>query len=232
MGRADFPTRRQELAGRRPAWNPSLRLVCGLLLDGVSSGSRRDMEPSSADRALERLKLGNERFVSGRVDAVGRDMARLGELVGGQHPFAAVLGCADSRVVPEILFDTGLGDLFVVRVAGNVTNQGSIASLEYAVTHLGTALVVVMGHQHCGAVTAAVAGGDEEVSENGLPAHIQPAIAASPDRNVEAVARLNARIHAERLIRESEIIRSAVQNQGVRVLPAFWSMETGVVEFF
>ena len=104
---------------------------------------------TDAESALEQLKQGNYRFVDGTPLGTGRDVGRARELAGGQQPFAAILCCADSRVPPEIIFDTGLGDLFVVRVAGNIANPSTIASFEFAVAQLGVRLIVVMGHQNC-----------------------------------------------------------------------------------
>ena len=127
---------------------------------------------------LGRLQEGNSRFVADKLDGKLQDSSRRDSLTGGQEPFAIVLSCADSRVVPELAFDSGLGELFVVRVAGNIANTSSIASMEYAVAHLNTQVIVVMGHQACGAVTAAVAGGDNGYNLNHLLSHITPAISA------------------------------------------------------
>jgi carbonic anhydrase len=119
------------------------------------------MEPLiSAKAALERPQQGNERFSSALAKGPGRVGSRHQELLKGQWPFAIMLCCSDSRATPEIVFDTRLGDLFVVWVAGNVANTSSIASMEFAVANLGTKLVVVMGHESCGAVAATIKGGD------------------------------------------------------------------------
>ena len=109
----------------------------------------------SATEALARLKAGNARFVAGKLEHPRQTAARRTELATSQHPFAVVLACADSRTSPGLLFDEGLGDVFVVRVAGNVLNNELLGSIEYAVEHLGTQLVVVLGHERCGAVAAA-----------------------------------------------------------------------------
>ena len=106
--------------------------------------------------ALDRLKEGNGRFVSDKLDGKLQDSNRRESLTGGQQPFAIILSCADSRVVPELAFDAGLGELFTVRIAGNVANTSTIASIEYAIAHLNTRVIVVMGHESCGAVGAAV----------------------------------------------------------------------------
>jgi carbonic anhydrase len=157
--------------------------------------------------------------------------ARRAELARGQAPFAAVLGCADSRTAPEILFDAGLGKLFVVRVAGNVANVSSVASIEYAVANLGTRLVVVLAHESCGAVAAALAGGDAGKNLNCLLGHIKPAIDAPGENEVNTVARRNAQQQAEKLLADSEILRNAVEHDGLRIVTAFHNFTSGAVDF-
>src|SRR5262249_28952107 len=117
-------------------------------------------EPITPAQALDRLRLGNGRFAAGQAEAPQRDLARLRETAPSQAPFAAVLGCADSRVPVELIYDQGFGDIFVVRVAGNVAASAEIASLEYATQVLGGAVLVVLGHSNCGAVKAALQGAD------------------------------------------------------------------------
>ena len=148
----------------------------------------------SWEEALERLKSGNANFVSDSLDGKLQNSSRRTELESGQHPFAIILSCADSRVVPELAFDTGLGEIFVIRVAGNTANTSSIASIEYAVAHLGVNLIVVLGHESCGAVTAVITGGDNGHNLNHLLAHITPAVAASDDPSVNAVVKVNANL--------------------------------------
>jgi len=188
------------------------------------------MNPLTADEAYERLRLGNRRFLDDAPEGTGRDEARRRLLADSQHPFAVILCCADGRVVPEIAFDTGIGELFVVRVAGNVANRSTIASIEYAVANLDTKLVVVMGHQNCGAVAAAVAGSSASPNLDYLLEHIRPAIRNSEDAEPDAVAQRNTQVSAERLVSESDIIREAVQHDGVRVITAFYHPGTGQIE--
>ena len=188
------------------------------------------MEKLTADEAYEKLRQGNQRFLTNTVEGSGRDEARREMLATGQQPFAIILCCADSRVVPELAFDTGLGELFVVRVAGNVANICTIASIEYAVANLGTKLIAVMAHKSCGAVAAAVAGGHPSESLKHLLDYIQPAVAGSDDPDVDAVARFNAKLSAERLIDESDIIREAVENDGVKIVTGFYFPATGEIE--
>jgi carbonic anhydrase len=189
------------------------------------------MKSRSADEALAALKHGNERFREERVKGAGRDASRRRELAAGQSPFAIILTCSDSRVAPELVFDTGLGELFLARVAGNVANTSSIASIEYAVAHLGSKLIVVMAHESCGAVAAAIEGGDAGKNLNHLLGHIQPALAESVEREVNVVARCNARLNARRLTSESTILRSAVETDGVKIVTAYYNLGSGVVEF-
>jgi carbonic anhydrase len=184
----------------------------------------------TADEAVERLKQGHERLRAGQARGAGKVGSRKEELIRRQEPFAIFLSCADSRVPIEILFDTRLGDVFVVRVAGNVANPSSIASIEYAVQHIGTKLIVVMAHQNCGAVAAAIDGGDAGKNLNTLLSYIKPAL-DSPGADVDTVARRNARNSAGRLISESEIISKAVETGGVKIVTAFFHFDDGAVEF-
>ena len=185
----------------------------------------------TTDQVLSRLKQGNQRFVSDKLDGKLQNSARRGELTSGQDPYAIVLSCADSRVVPELAFDTGLGEIFVVRVAGNVANTSTIASIEYAVAHIGTPVIVVMGHESCGAVTAALQGGDNGYNLNHLVSQIVPAIAKCPDgASVNEVVKENARVAAAQLKERSSIIRDAVEGGKVKIVPAYYSLHSGEVE--
>ena len=175
-------------------------------------------------QALDLLKAGNARFVSGAL-AQKNDYATLREqLSTGQHPFAVVLCCSDSRVVPEIIFDQKLGDLFVIRNAGNIVDEEVLGSIEYAVEHLETQLVVIMGHTSCGAVTATCQGGD-------LPGHILDlAKRIKPSINKNCCIDDNARSHAKRmaqLIEDDEI----VHHVGAKVVAAFYNLKSGKVEW-
>jgi carbonic anhydrase len=131
-----------------------------------------------ADAVLKELAAGNARYVAGKLTLATATPARRAEVVRGQHPKAIVLGCSDSRVPPELLFDQGIGDLFVVRVAGNVAAPDTLGSVEYAAGHLGTPLVVVLGHTGCGAVAAACAGGHAEGHVEAIVEEIRPAVVA------------------------------------------------------
>ena len=173
---------------------------------------------------LNALKEGNARFVTGahspKID-YAEDRKRLAD---GQHPFAVVLCCSDSRVAPEILFDQKLGDLFVIRNAGNVVDEDVLGSIEYAVEHLGTPLVVVMGHSNCGAVTATCQGGE-------LPGHIiSIAERIRPSLDSGFCIDDNARRHAQRMakmIAENPIVR----HENATVVAAFYDLRSGLVEW-
>ena len=203
----------------------SASVAAGALPLAAAAGERP--VPRTPQEALDRLLEGNRRFVSGAVDGPRRDLDRVRELSGGQEPYAAILGCADSRVPPEILFDEGFGDLFTVRVAGNVATPEEIASLEYAVGVLGSQLVVVLGHSSCGAVSAAVDGGAVPGQISSLFQHITPSVpeGATVQEAVEANARHQARV----LRTSSPVIREAVAAGSVRVQPAVYSLEDGRV---
>lgn len=183
------------------------------------------------EAALDRLKTGNKNFVQDQLDGMLENSSRRKELVSGQAPYAIILSCADSRVVPELAFDTGLGELFVIRVAGNVANTSSLASIEYAVANLAVKLIVVMGHESCGAVTAAVGGGDNGKNLNHLLDYIKPAVEACPGSDVNTIVRKNAVLTSEQMLADSAIVRQAVEENDVKILPAYYNFENGQVDF-
>lgn len=184
------------------------------------------------ENVMHRLKEGNKRFTSDKLDGKLQNSDRRKSLTTGQDPYAIILSCADSRVVPELAFDAGLGELFVVRVAGNTANSSSIASIEYAVAHIGSPVIVVLGHQSCGAVTAAVNGGDNGYNLNHLLAHITPALAASEEgASINDVVKKNAELTAEELKSRSAIIRNAVADGKLSIVPAYYHLDNGEVEF-
>ncbi|MGH1341517.1 MAG: carbonic anhydrase [Nannocystales bacterium] len=185
----------------------------------------------SIEQTLQRLEAGNARFVADKLDGKLQDSARRTALTSGQAPDAIILSCADSRVVPEFAFDAGLGELFVIRVAGNIANTSSVASIEYAVANLKTSVIVVLGHESCGAVTAAIAGGDNGPNLNTLLGYIQPAKEKAASEDVNDVVRANASHVAADLVSKSEIIRKAVESGSVRIVPAFYELGTGAVKF-
>tara|TARA_B100001027_G_scaffold150050_1_gene105203 strand:+ start:696 stop:1259 length:564 start_codon:yes stop_codon:yes gene_type:complete len=184
----------------------------------------------NANQIQERLKEGNKRYVSD-LENPSSDKELRGSLTGGQQPFAIVLSCADSRVVPEMIFDCNIGELFVVRVAGNIANKSSIASIEYAVAHLNCKMILVLGHESCGAVTAAVNGGDNGPNLNHLTDHIANAVHAGQGKELADVIKINAADNAKALASNSQIIGDAVVNNSVAIKSAYYNLGSGVVDF-
>ena len=185
------------------------------------------------DQALQMLVAGNRRYASGQAAHPHQSAERCLEVVSGQHPFAVFLGCADSRVPPEVFCDQGLGDLFVVRNAGHVVDQVVLGSLEYAVDHLDAPLVMVVGHTHCGAVTAAVQGGQVPGHISSIVDRIKPAVVASSRLAGNAI--LNAILEHVRLtvaaIKACEpILADAVKLGHLRVVGSLYHLDTGELE--
>ncbi len=180
---------------------------------------------------IERLKEGNRHFVNDKLDNKLQRSRRRKALTSGQSPYAIVLGCADSRVVPELIFDTGLGEIFVIRVAGNVANDCTIASIEYAVKHLETGVIVVLGHEGCGAVAAAVEGGDHGHYLNHLLVQIMPAIELMKGEELSHITQKNAELAATELEARSPILAGAVKSGKLKILPAYYHLASGAVEF-
>ena len=195
--------------------------------------SKHVVDMPTADQALERLRAGNRRYVTSKQEHPHQTGERRAGLSDGQYPFAVILGCADSRVPPEVIFDQGLGDLFVIRVAGNVLDETVLGSIEYAAAHLHTPLIVVLGHSRCGAVGATVAGGELEGHLPSLAAAIQPAVDQVKDQPgdlTDNAVRANARMVAEQ-VRSSEPVLSELVNAGeLKVVAARYDLGTGVVE--
>ncbi len=181
--------------------------------------------------ALERLKTGNVNFVNDSLQNNFQDSTRRKYVFTAQTPFTAILTCSDSRVVPELIFDAGIGELFVIRVAGNVANTSSIASIEYAISHLGVKLIIVLGHQNWGAVKSALTSSDNGKNLNHLLKFIQPAISASSERKkVDDIAHMHVRLTSEKLVKDSIILSQAVVNN-LKIAPAFYNLETGKADF-
>ncbi len=200
----------------------------------------------SARDALERLRAGNRRFVSGlRGGEALTSQTRRYQLTMGQEPFAVILGCSDSRVPAEIVFDQGLGDLFVIRVAGNVVAPSQVASVEFAATRFGTRLVVVLGHSQCGAVLATLEE-LQQTTENrsrsltAIVDRVRPSVEAllatelrhDSDGLVRHAVRANIRTSANHLRHGSEVLEQLIERNGLVVVGAEYSLETGLVDFF
>ncbi len=188
----------------------------------------------SAANALQLLKDGNARYMEDHMEHPHEGTQHRVELSIAQHPFAIILGCADSRVIPELIFDRGVGDLFVIRLAGNVADDAVIASIEYAIEHLGTHLVVVLGHENCGAVKAAVNHETSAGKINSLLYYIEPALKGvftSSENLLEKVIKTHTR-HMVDIISCAEPILSHECHMGnLTILPAYYSLSTGKVDF-
>jgi carbonic anhydrase len=217
-----------------------LALVLTILQSGAIASEHPDagQEGVTPETALQSLREGNDRYVNWVPIHPRVSQSRRDQTASGQHPFAAILGCADSRVPPEILFDQGLGDLFDVRVAGNVAGPHEIGSLEYAVEHLDVPLIVVLGHTRCGAVSAALDGGEAPGSIPSLLEEIRPAVdqahAAHPagerDLLLTCAVEMNLWHSVEAMITQSAIIREKLSSGEIRVVGALYNIGTGHVE--
>jgi carbonic anhydrase len=199
-----------------------------------------------ANKALQRLREGNQRFVSWfRNKEASLTLPRQVDLEKGQNPFAIVLGCSDSRVPAEMVFNQGLGDLFVIRVAGNIAAPSQIGSVEFAAANFGVRLVVVLGHTQCGAIQAtinALQRGEDKLSDSLLSIvdRVRPSIESlaqsDPDQDIETLAinaiRANVRASVNHLRSHSEILQLLIENDELVVIGAEFSLKTGEVEFF
>lgn len=208
-----------------------LALIAAVLMCSWVMAADPTTPSITPDDALSRLKAGNERFARAKVSTSKPTAARRAETAKDQHPFAIIVGCADSRTAPEIIFDQTIGDLFVIRTAGNLVDEYALGSIEYAVDHLGTRLIVVLGHARCGAVKAALGGGSAPGHINSLVRDIQPAVTASKgkegDELTNAVHENDAEVAAK--------IRSQAQlgelTSQVRIVEGYYDLDTGKVEW-
>jgi carbonic anhydrase len=198
----------------------------------VSAVTAADVSLPSADAVLRELKSGNEHHVAKRYLHPHQTAARQRELAASQSPHAIILGCADSRVAPEIILDQGLGDLFDVRVAGNIASDAELASIEYAALHLHTPLLVVMGHQKCGAVTAAAESGDAEGHLPSLLALIRPAVERAkgqPGDLIDNAVRINVENVVRQIRGSASVLKPLVDRGTFKVVGAVYSLDTGKV---
>jgi carbonic anhydrase len=197
----------------------------------------------SADAVLKQLMAGNQRFITGQSISPDHGLERIRSLVQSQSPVAVILGCADSRVPPELIFDQGLGSLFTIRVAGNIADDASLGSIEYAVDSLNVKLVMVLGHERCGAVTAAL-----NALTNGthLPGHlesltkvIEPAIVQAKQQQSEAFqpgelldqsVRANIRAVVQALSTSQPILAQRVKQKTLKIVGGYYDLDSGTVE--
>ena len=197
------------------------------------------VEIKKPDASLKLLKAGNERFQKNELKQVNLSSTKREELVNGQNPLAVIITCSDSRVPPELIFNQGLGDLFVVRVAGNVIDKVELGSVEYAVKYLNTTLIVVMGHEHCGAVEAAVKdnGKDQHGNIEAIIDKIEPSVKKVKSKNlqgeelIEEVTNENI-YNSSRELKESKVIKEALKKGNIKIVEAKYMLKSGKVEWF
>ena len=212
-------------------------LLCAL--PAISNEPRHDREHPkvAAADAFARLEDGNQRYVAAESSCLHdrQDAKRRVDLATDQHPFAVILGCADSRTSPELLFDQGLGDLFVVRVAGNVLNDHVLGSIEYAVEHLGARIVVVLGHERCGAVKATrdilATKAEAPPHINSLVSAIRPAVEAAPGTDLEVMIHANIRYVVQGLRSSAPTLKRKADALAIAVVGAYYDLDTGRVSF-
>lgn len=212
---------------------PSLLTIAAatLLATGTALWAAEHAKAVNPDEALAKLQAGNHRFATSKVTEGKPVAARRAETAQSQHPFAVVVACADSRTSPELVFDQNLGDLFVVRTAGHLVGEHALGSIEYAVEHLGARLIVVLGHERCGAVKAALASATAPGNVNSLVRDIQPAVQATKGKTGDALdntVKENARQVAARIRREAKFGELA---KTVRVVAGVYDLDTGKVEW-
>ncbi|HKQ03503.1 MAG TPA: carbonic anhydrase [Blastocatellia bacterium] len=217
-------------------WHPHLRAAALLLLVLLPAAFGEEKPNIPAKKALARLKAGNENFVKGWNTRVNYRKERPA-LVKGQQPYAILLTCSDSRVPPELIFDESLGKLFIIRVAGNVTDPVALGSIEYAVDHFGVKLLVVLGHASCGAVEATFNGDEEQHHVGAIARKIQPAVDRAKARGLppEAAMRLaiqeNVREQIKNVRSESDFLRGRIEKQLLTVAGGVYQLKSGEIEW-
>jgi carbonic anhydrase len=218
---------------QRVSWLIVISLLAASQFPLAADPAHPEQPTVAPAEAVSKLKEGNGRYTTGNLQHPGQTTERRAELAKDQHPFAVILSCSDSRVPPEIVFDQGLGDLFVVRVAGNVIDDHGLGSIEYAIDHLGARLIVVLGHQSCGAVKAA----KETIAAKGkAPGHIQslvtaiqPVVEAAPKDDLDTTVKANVK-HVVQALRSSKpILKAKVDSGEVQVIGGYYSLDTGAV---
>ena len=209
-------------------------LIGLVVLVSFSSAAMAATEGSavSGDLAQQKLIVGNKRYVDAKPSHPNQTVQHRTEVAKGQHPFAAIVSCADSRVPPEILFDQGLGDLFVIRLAGNILNDAALGSLEYAVEHLGVKYIMVLGHERCGAVDATLKGGEAPGHIGSLVNAIQPAVEKAknqPGDPLDNAVRANVTMVVQQLKSSEPILEGRVKKGDLTVVGARYDLDDGVV---
>lgn len=211
-------------------------LLSLLMINGCLAESKKTCPQLNSKEALNKLIEGNNRFTHLKLKHPDETFQRRHEIVSGQHPFAVILSCSDSRVPPELVFDQGLGDLFVIRDAGNILDDIVIGSIEYAVGHLDVPLVIVLGHEDCGAVTAAVHGHAETEHIHKILEEITPSIKAVEnngkcDNLVNCTVIQNVKEVVSKLKNSEPVLSQKVKEGKVTIIGAYYHLEDGKVEF-
>jgi carbonic anhydrase len=187
----------------------------------------------SGKDAHKMMMEGNKRFMNDKAGHKNQDDSRRKEVKGSQHPFAVVLCCSDSRVPPEIIFDQGIGDLFVIRLAGNIVDDAALGSIEYAIEHLGTRYIMVLGHESCGAVKATVDGGEAPGHIGSITSAIKPAIDAVRGKTAdlpEVGMRMNVTMNAQKLKTSDPFLKPLVDSGELMIVGARYDLDEGKVE--
>lgn len=196
--------------------------------NSIQAGENVDLPPATPQEALDRLIAGNQRFVSGKPLSIHQDLNRVKAIASKQTPFAAFLGCADSRVPIEFVFDQGFGDLFVTRIAGNIASSENIGSLEFGTQILGAKVLYVLGHSACGAISATMKGTEVPGQISGLFQYIRPAVKRAQG-DIEVAVRENVRNQAQLLAESSPVISRMIQRKELIVAGGVYDLQTGRV---
>jgi len=210
--------------------------IAVVVLAAAAPARASDAPPAparSADDALKALLDGNRAFVASGASCARQSAARRAEVAGTQHPIAVIVGCADSRVPPEAIFGQGIGDLFVIRVAGNIIDDAMLGSIEYAVDHLGVSLVVVLGHERCGAVQAALSPDPAPAHVASIVSRIRSAIAdarGKPGDALDNAVRANVTASVHDIQSSTPVMAPLVQKGKVKVVGARYDLDSGAVE--
>lgn len=197
--------------------------------------ANQNIKNLSSSEAIQKLKEGNKRFVENSAQHPDETIEIKKEMIKGQHPFVVILSCSDSRVPPELIFDQGLGDIFEIRNAGNVLNEHVIGSIEYAVMHCGVKLIVIMGHQDCGAIAATLGGVSETKYIKALEDSIQPAIEDCKSKGLEVnsdnVVKAHVMQDIDELFQKDFDLVKYMKKNNVKIVPAYYHIDSGKVDF-
>ena len=206
--------------------------LAALVAFGTTAFASNVVPSVSGEAAQQRLMEGNKRYVDARMIHPDQTVQRRGEIANKQHPFAAIVSCSDSRVPPEVIFDRGLGNLFVIRLAGNIIDVAALGSLEYAVEHLGVQYIMVLGHERCGAVEATVKGGKASGHIGAVVTAIHPAVNEvrnAPGDLLDNAVRANVNMIVERLRSSAPILEEEVKKGRLTIKGAYYDLDDGTV---